>query len=356
VCGANRLVRRPTLVRPTAACRHAFRYEIGWMVVGCDRAYRCLLVLTLLAGSCSGLHVAPFGRPRLEKITELRIAIPRRGALPAPVGRLQWHCIEKGETLLDVARDAGLGFNEIAEANPGVDEWVPKVGTNVLVPTRWIPPQSHQRGLVLNIPEMRLYLFPEQTKPGETVRVRTWAIGIGTEEAPSPVGRFTIRSKDENPTWYVPDSIYRKMDHPRRIVPPGPDNPLGTHRIRLSKGLYAIHGTDNPWAVGRLVTHGCIRLYPEDIGVLYGKVKPGDVGEILYQPVKVGEDGDRIFVEVHGDVYGRIRDMQTEALKVVRAAHVADRVDRALLLRAVRERRGIPVDVTRQPARLTMRP
>ncbi len=201
---------------------------------------------------------------------------------------------------------------------------------------------------MINIPEMRLYLFPRHDQPGERVQIRTWAIGVGTDEAPSPVGAFAIRSKDRNPTWYVPDSIYRTMDHPVRVVPPGPDNPMGKYRIRLSKGLYAIHGTNNPWSIGRRTTHGCIRLYPEDIEELYPLVDRSTRGELLYEPVKLGADGDRIYVEVYDDLYGRIRNMQRHAEAEVRKAGLAKRVDPALLRAAVREHSGIPVDVTKR--------
>ena len=109
----------------------------------------------------------------------------------------------------------------------------------------------------------------------------TWPIGIGAEEVPSPVGPFTVRSKDVNPTWVVPESILRTMTNPRRVVPPGPDKPLGDYRIRLSIETYAIHGTNDPWTVGRLTTHGCIRLYPEDIADLFQLVAPGTPGERL---------------------------------------------------------------------------
>jgi len=309
--------------------------------------------LALALAGCSAVRER--WRPRrtatpapLVKITRLETRVPKKGELPPVVGYVQEHRVKKGETLLDIARDAGLGFNEIRLANPDVDEWVPPPGREIVVPTRWILPRSHYRGLVINIPEMRLYLFPRHDQPGERVQIRTWAIGVGTDEAPSPVGAFAIRSKDRNPTWYVPDSIYRTMDHPVRVVPPGPDNPMGKYRIRLSKGLYAIHGTNNPWSIGRRTTHGCIRLYPEDIEELYPLVDRSTRGELLYEPVKLGADGDRIYVEVYDDLYGRIRNMQRHAEAEVRKAGLAKRVDPALLRAAVREHSGIPVDVTKR--------
>jgi len=323
-------------------------------VSGCRSQWSAALALVglLVLGSCARrpstqVAVSATTPVPLEKITRVEVQVPRRPALPTVVGRMQRHRVGEKETLLDIARDAGLGFQELKDANPGVDEWIPPAGHEVLVPTRWILPTSHYKGLVVNIPEMRLYMFPQQSKPGATVEVRTWAVGIGTDEAPSPLGSFSIVSKERNPTWFVPDSIYRTMDVPRRVVPPGPDNPMGAYRIRLSKGAYAIHGTNNAWSIGRQTTHGCIRLYPEDIGELYQRLRPNMKGEILYQPVKFGEQDGTVYVEVHEDVYGRIKNLEHEAMRQMRLAKLGSRVDLGRLREAVRLRSGVPVDVTR---------
>lgn len=306
------------------------------------------VVVAVTAAGCGVFRgVVKSPPPEPEKITAALARVPASGELPGLVGRMQYHRVQQGETLLDVAREAGLGFHELRDANPNIDEWVPPPGVEVVVPSRWILPRSRYRGLVVNIPEMRMYVFPNETRPGELVPMRTWAVGIGTEEAPSPIGPFTIRAKDANPTWIVPDDIMKTMDKPQRVVPPGPDNPMGAYRIRLSHGAYAIHGTNDPWSIGRLTTHGCIRLYPEDLEVLYPQVKLGTPGELVYEPVKVGMRDDRVFVEVHADVYGRIRDLGAYARAEVKKAGVEKRVDAELLRAAVQAKLGIPVDVTR---------
>jgi L,D-transpeptidase ErfK/SrfK len=307
------------------------------------------MAAVLLSAGCGpiwlGHRVRPASEP--EKITAALARVPARDELPGLVGRMQYHRVKQGETLLDVARDAGLGFHAVRDANPAIDEWVPPPGTEVVVPSRWILPRSRYRGLVVNIPEMRMYFFPTNAKPGETVPLRTWAVGIGTEEAPSPIGPFTIRSKDANPTWIVPDDIMRTMDHPQRVVPPGPENPMGAYRIRLSHGSYAIHGTNDPWSIGRLTTHGCIRLYPEDLEVLYPTVDPGMPGELVYEPVKFGIRDGHVYVEVHADVYGRIRNFERYAHAEAKKAGVDDRIDLDRFQAAVKAKRGIPVDVTK---------
>ncbi len=280
-------------------------------------------------------------------ITTAKTAIPRARELPGLIGRLQWHRIEPKETLLDTARTAGLGFQQVQDANPTVDEWIPKPGTQVIIPSRWIIPRSHYRGLVINIPEMRLYLYPTRTRPGRPVRLRTWPIGIGTKDAPSPVAAFVVTAKDKNPVWVVPASIQRTMDEPRSVVPPGPDNPLGRYRIRLSAGIYEIHGTDVPWSIGRLTTHGCVRLYPEHIPELYRLVRPGMPGELVYQPVKFGQEAGQVYVEVHRDLYKRFRNLEAHAFAEARQAGVASCVDAERLRAAVREQNGLPVNVTR---------
>ena len=314
------------------------------------RTVLAVALLTVASGcTASRSPGPPPPLPPLVKITELPVRVPRKGELPPVVGHEQHYQIVPKDTLLDVARNAGLGFQEVKSANRDVDEWIPPAGLRVDVPTRWILPSTSQRGIVINVPEMRMYMFPATTKPGDKVVVRTWAVAIGTDDSQTPVGPFTIISKDKNPTWYVPDSIYKTMDRPRRVVPPGPDNPMGAYRIRLAKGLYSIHGSDTPWAIGRETTHGCIRLYPEDISELYGMIKPPMDGEFVYEPVKVGVADGHVFVEVHDDVYRKFPNLETEAWRVVGAAQVSGQVDPDRLRQAVRERRGVPVDVTGSP-------
>ena len=311
------------------------------------------IALTVLVSACSmrlpwrlraqAPDIAP-----IEKITAVQMRVPAPRALPEVVGRPQSYRVKEKETLLDVARTAGLGFSEVQSANRSVDEWIPPKNHEVTIPTQWIVPHSHYRGLVINIPEMRLYLFPPDAKPGQVVTVKTYAIGIGTEQTPSPDGPFRVTAKDKNPTWYVPDSIYRTMDPPRRrVVPPGPDNPLGEYRMRLSKGLYSIHGTDSPWSIGRLTTHGCIRLYPEDIGALYDAVPVGQLGQLVYQPIKFGERDGQIYVEVHDDIYKRLGNLERSAFSLARRQRLLDRIDAERLRAAVREKKGMPVVVTR---------
>jgi len=209
------------------------------------------------------------------------------------VGHPKVHTAKAKETLLDIARRHHLGYLEIIRANPGVDPWLPEVGARIPIPSEWILPKGPRKGLVLNIPEMRLYYYLPNS------RVMTFPLGVGVEGQDTPAGRYRIGEKRTNPVWHVPPSIQKEMEQPIKRVPPGPDNPLGKYWMRLSRTSYGIHGTNNPWAIGRYVTHGCIRLYPEDIAYLYARVPPRTPVRVIYQHAKVGFRRGRPYFQVY---------------------------------------------------------
>ncbi|MBF0158011.1 MAG: L,D-transpeptidase family protein [Magnetococcales bacterium] len=200
------------------------------------------------------------------------------------------------ETLIEIARAFDMGYQEMARANDDVDPWVPPAGHTLRIPALFVIPSSRDKwDLLVNIPEMRIY---HRTGPG---RIETFPIGIGREGFSTPVGTTTIASKKENPAWYVPDSIRKEKPDMPAVVPPGPENPLGSHALYLAftAGNYRIHGTHRPLGVGRRVSHGCIRLYPEDIRVLYERTTVGSRVVTVNQPVKAGWRGSELFLEVH---------------------------------------------------------
>ncbi|MBI5212084.1 MAG: L,D-transpeptidase family protein [Nitrospirae bacterium] len=213
------------------------------------------------------------------------------------IGNIKTHKINGEESLIEVARKFGLGYNEIVDANPSLDPFLPGKAVNVKLPTMWILPDTAQHeGIVVNLSEMRLYYFLNQK--GSPL-VRTFPIGIGDDGNDTPVGNFKIIEKIVKPSWHVPQSIKKERPELPDVVPPGPANPLGSHALRLSLGSYLIHGTNRPWAVGRKVTHGCLRLYPEDISKLFEMVPNGTKVTIVRQPVKVGIKGNMVYIEVH---------------------------------------------------------
>lgn len=260
------------------------------------------------------------------------------------LGRTTTYTVKKGESLIEIARRFGLGFNEVAEANPGVDPYVPPKGARIVIPSAWIVPMVPPTAtVVINLSELRLYHFYFS---GGRRRVATFPIGIGSQGNDTPTGFFRIKEKREAPAWRVPDSVRRERPELPAVVPPGEENPLGTHVMRLSSRSILIHGTNRPWGVGRRVSHGCIRLYPEDIPVLYERVAIEDGVLILRQPVKVGVDGGRVFVEVHNDPAAKRYREQIE--EMLTRDELVGKISVRKLLRALNEKRGYPVDVTRE--------
>ena len=270
-----------------------------------------------------------------------------QGSLENIIGIPQEYIVEKGDTLLDIARAYSFGVEEVKAVNPGVDPWVPPVGHKVLLPTQWVLPISSYQGIVINIPELRLYyFFNSRTDRGFARIVKSFSIGLGEDDWQTPTGRYKVVGKEKNPTWYIPASIWKEGRYPRRIVPPGPDNPLGKYRLLLSLPSYGIHGTDWPWAVGRKFTHGCIRLYPEDIEKLYYIVPAGTPVDITYQPIKVGTKGTEVYIEVHPDIYGRIKNPFQTAIDLLKQRGLLSRVDLDRVLKALDEQNGLPKKIS----------
>jgi L,D-transpeptidase ErfK/SrfK len=213
------------------------------------------------------------------------------------------------DTLLDIARRYSLGYEEIIRANPGVDMWLPGDGTDILLPGRRILPPGPREGLVVNLPEHRLYYYPK-AKKGQHHLVITYPVSIGKMDWKSPLGETSIVAKQKNPNWYPPESI--RKEHARngdpipKVVPPGPNNPLGAYKMRLGvgDGTYEIHGTNNPMAVGMAITHGCIRMYPEDVAALFPKVPVGTKVWLINDPVKVTYVNGDLLMEAHPPVDG----------------------------------------------------
>ena len=206
------------------------------------------------------------------------------------------------DTLLDIARQFDIGYEEIVNANPDLDPWIPGEGARVLVPNRYILPDAPHKGIVINLAEMRLYYYPPKKK-GKLQQVITHPIGVGREGWTTPLGKTRIIQKKKDPTWTPPASILKehleKGDPLPSVVPAGPDNPLGAYAMRLGMPGYLLHGTNRPFGVGMRVSHGCIRLFPEDIEHLFGIVLVNTPVEILYQPYKAAMEKGTLYIEAH---------------------------------------------------------
>ena len=312
-------------------------------------------------------------------------------AYPLPAGRndligtLQAYTIRHGDTLLDVARWYGLSPTEVSNANNHMDWWSPPVGKTIVIPTEHILPATQHLGIVMNIPEMRIYYYyptpiagrrRRASKAGFThtaytgarhaktrsvakghahggahpVVVYTFPVGLGRYDWRTPIASWTVRDKTHNPTWVVPDDIYQEHlerdGEAEHLVEGGdPDNPLGHYRLALTLPMYALHGTNVPWGVGMEVSHGCVRLYPEDIDRLYHRVSVGTPGRFVYQPVKYGWRGDSLYVEVHEDLYGMYPGLWRYALKLAKKQDLLGDISMIKLEKAVEEKTGVPTYV-----------
>jgi len=226
--------------------------------------------------------------------------LPREG--DSVVGHLQGAIAEHEDTMLDIGRRYNVGYEELKLANPGVDPWIPGEGTLIVVPSRYVLPDAPKEGIVLNLAEMRLYYYPDPMDASRR-RVITHPISIGQEGWSTPLGSTHIAAKIANPAWYPPESIRKEAEADGEplpeVVPPGPDNPLGTHALRLGKSSYLIHGTNKPYGLGMRVSHGCVRMYPEDIITMYEMVPVDTPVHVVNQPVKSGWRDGVLYVEVH---------------------------------------------------------
>ena len=274
------------------------------------------------------------------------------------VGRSQVYIARYEDTLLDIARRFGMGLAELQLANPGVDIWLPGEGTAIRLPSRFILPDAHRAGVVINVAEMRIYYFPK----GESV-VRTWPISIGRVGWETPLGETRIVRKKASPIWYPPESIReeaaRNGDPLPRVVGPGPDNPLGSHALYLGFPQYLIHGTNKPFSIGMRVSHGCVRMYPEHIVELFELVRPGTPVLLVHQGVKAGWAGDDLYLEVHPEIgvpEEETRPSMTEVVSALIAATPATGLPFALDWQRVEEAlataNGIPVAVASRSAGL----
>ncbi len=211
------------------------------------------------------------------------------------------------DTLPDLAHRYSLGYYEIIRANPGVDVWIPGADKDIVLPGRRILPPGPREGIVVNLPEHRLYYYPKPNGRDKPV-VITYPVSIGKMDWRTPLGETRVIAKIKHPPWYPPESVRKEHeengDPLPRVVPPGPDNPLGDYAMRLAagNGTYLIHGTNNPTAVGMAVTHGCIRMYPEDVAAVFATVPVGTPVRLINEPVKVAWVDGQLYIEAHPPV------------------------------------------------------
>lgn len=268
------------------------------------------------------------------------------------IGESASYQAEYEDTLVHLARDNDIGFVEMRAANPTLDPWIPGKGAKVTLPKQHLLPDAERKGIVINLPEMRIYYYE---KPGEAPL--SYAIGVGREGLDTPLGKTTVVRKRVGPTW-TPTQRMRKEDPTlKAFYPAGPDNPMGTHALYLGWPTYAIHGTDKPFSVGRRASSGCIRLYPDQIKDFFPRVPVGTQVNVVDQPVKVGWIGDDMYVEVHPtqeqnlkvEDFGQLSsyEITKEDIRRIKkkAGEHQDKIDWRAVREAVKEHRGVPVKV-----------
>ncbi|MDD2308678.1 MAG: L,D-transpeptidase family protein, partial [Desulfuromonadaceae bacterium] len=264
------------------------------------------------------------------------------------IGRLAVIRLEKGDTLPDIARHFTLGINAISAANPGVDVWVPEAGERIVLPLSFILPDTPRKGIVINLATMRLFQFKGDSN---SLVVSTYPVGVGTKERPTPRGQMHVVRKATRPTWHVPASIaedHRKKGDPLpSVIPPGADNPLGEYALYLSKPSYLIHGTNKPASIGLNATNGCLRLYPENVKMLYDDTPVNTPVVIVNQPYLIGQRNGLLYMEAHSPLeesgaieldtmYAKLRKIEKESARTLDWKKVKE---------VQAEARGIPVPI-----------
>ena len=349
----------------------------------------CVLAVAPLGG-CALLSSSPPAAPPAPEVAVVPAPDPHAPRL-APLDTRKFELTPKQEvigetqvlfshyedTFAAIARVYDLGYEELRIANPTVDKWLPGVDTPVYLPTQTILPEAPRQGIVINVPAMRLFYFTAEKAPlkkgvteaalkpagppAPVLTVTSYPIGIGAEGWATPIGEAKVTGKVRDPAWYPPASV--RKEHAERgdplpsVVKPGPDNPLGRFALTLSLPSYLIHGTNTPAGVGMRSSHGCIRLYPEDIEALFGRVPRGTPVRLVNQPVLAGWQGNELYLEVHPPLAEEGRDLVADAESALAAAleragsPAGASIDHDVVARVVAEKRGIafPVLSTRPP-------
>jgi len=257
------------------------------------------------------------------------------------------------DTLLEVARRFDLGYVEMVAANPGTDPWVPGEGTNVVLPTVHLMPNAAPEGIIINLADMRLYYFAEPGGP-----MQSFPIGIGRDGLKTPIGSTTITGKRKDPSWRPTARMRAEDPELPEVVPAGPDNPLGNRAMYLGWPQYLIHGTNKPLGIGRRVSSGCIRMYPEDVEYLFEQIGVGTKVTVVDQPIKLSWIDDALYIEAHptqaqsdqieaSGSFEPLLDSKVVDQVLAAAGDKAPSLDWSRIRQATIERRGYPIQITR---------
>jgi len=256
----------------------------------------------------------------------------------------------ENDTLSDIARHFGLGYNDITNANVGLSAWTPKAGSRVILPLQFILPDAPRKGIVLNLANMRMFYYPAKQRD----KVFTYPVGIGRDGWNTPMGLTSVAVKTANPTWHVPPSIQREHEEKGQPLPSavraGPDNPLGLFAMRLAIPSYLIHGTNKPYGIGMQVSHGCVQMYPEDIEVMFKKTSVGTPVRIVHQPYLTAWQNGMLYLEANNPLENwsanksKLKAQAVKELRKISKQHKVS-VDWDKVDRVVERADGIPTPV-----------
>jgi len=273
------------------------------------------------------------------------------------IGNIAIHTIQEGDNFLQLAQTFRIGFDELVDANPDIDPWIPVEGAQIIIPTQYVLPNAERKGVIINLAELRMYHF--QGMQGNQAKVSTYPISIGKGgQWETPLTLTRITSKTKKPNWYPPESIRKEHEENNdplpKIVPPGPDNPLGDYKIGLALSGYLIHGTNVPEGIGMRVTHGCIRLHPTGIEKLFNDVEINTPVTIINQPYKVGWRNEQLFVETHSEIeeqqQAASRNLTEFVQLVIKKSKEREDSEHQILwekgYQEAREKRGVPFAMT----------
>lgn len=272
------------------------------------------------------------------------------------IGSIGYYTTQSDDTLLDVARNNDLGYSQLITANSEIDPWLPGAGREIILPQTYILPAGPRKGIVIDLAAQRLYYFPPDGKT-----VETYPIGTGDQVGMTPQGTTRVVAKTVHPAWYPPPSIRAERPELPEMVPPGPDDPLGDYALRLGWAGYLIHGTNKPYGVGRNVSHGCIRLYPEDIEKLFRKVSVGTPVRVIDDEMRLAWSGGELYLALalnHAQI-DEISQNQPMSIAVPpdlvtrvteAAGQQVGRIDWQMVNWIADKRPGVPIAITETPA------
>lgn len=320
------------------------------------KSFFCFMTIFAATGLIAGIGCAhalttPEAKP-VKAATAPASPAPKADFSAPYIGKMQFHTATQKDSLVYLARDFNLGFVELRAANPELDPWLPGAGVRVLLPTMHLLPRGPREGIVINLPEMRLYAW---TRPDRAPL--SFPIGIGREGLNTPTGTTTVMQKIDGPIWRPTKRMLEEDPELPEVVPQGPENPLGTHALYLGWNEYRIHGTNKPFGIGRRSSSGCIRMYPEGIIDLYHAASVGESVTVLNQPVKAAWVGKEFYLEAHPTIeqademeqHGTLTSyrLSEDDMRLILdvAGNDTNGLDWDLIRGAVQDRRGYPIVV-----------